>query len=385
MSDRPTEPVVLHVNTAKTWRGGEQQMVYLLGGMQARGLRAEVACQPGSLAAERSRKAGATVHEIPMPFEFDPVAAAGIARLARSGGFNVLHAHTAHAHSIAWTAQHAFAAGCKLIVHRRSEFRPGRGILGLGKVKYLHGVDAYVAISNRMKEILVEAGIEPWRVFPVRSVTDPARFLDVEPDPGLRRSLGIPEDAVVAGNIGYLVGHKDHVNLVDAAAIALKEVPSLWVVIVGSGPLEGEVRRRAEERGIAERVVLTGFRDDIPQLIKMFDLFALSSSEEGLCSTLTDVMASERPIVATNAAGVREAVLDGETGIIVPTRDAEALAGGIVRLARDRELAARMVAKGRERMLSLFTADALTEKTIAAYRRVLAGEVGPDYPIPPEP
>jgi len=380
-----TVPNVLHVNTAKTWRGGEQQMVYLLKGLYARGLRAEVVCLPRSPAAERSRAAGATVNELSMRFEFDPVAAFRLAGLARRGGFNILHTHTAHAHSIAWMARRFLGADCRLIVHRRIEFRPRRGIFGLGSRKYRRRVDAFIAISNRLKEILVEAGVEPWRVFTVRSVTDPERFLKAEPNPALRHALGIPEDAFVVGNIGYLVGHKDHVNLVEAAAVAIREIPGLRVVIVGSGPLKDKIEARARELGIAERVVLTGFRDDVPQLIQMFDLFALSSSEEGICSTLMDVMATGRPIVATNAAGVREAVLDGETGIVVPIKDPAALAAGIVRLHRDKDTARQMVERGRERVLRHFTAEVLTEKTIAVYQRVLAGEVGPDFPIPPEP
>jgi len=378
-------PHVLHVNTARSWRGGEQQMVYLLRGLRERGLRAEAVCQPRSPAAARARAAGALVHELRMRGELDLSAALEIARLVRHGRFDILHAHTSHAHALGWLAKHLFAAGCPLVVHRRSEFPPGRGAFGLGHLKYRLGVDAYIAISNRMKEILVEAGIAPWRVFPVRSVTDPDRFLNAEPNPNLRRDFGIPEDAFVVGNIAYLVPHKDHGNLLEAAAAARRQIPNLWVVIVGSGPLRGHIAMRARGLGLSERLVLTGFREDIPQLIRMFDLFALSSSEEGICSTLLDVMASGRPIVATDAAGVREAVLDGETGIVVPIRDPGALAAAMVQMAQNPDAARQMVERGRERAVRHFDVDALTEKTLAVYRRVLGGEVSPDHPVAPEP
>jgi glycosyltransferase involved in cell wall biosynthesis len=385
MADGETRPEVLHVNTGKTWRGGEQQTVYLLRGLAERGLRAEAVFQAGGPAAQRAREVGASVHELPMRTEADLVAAAKIARLARRLGVNILHSHTAHAHTLASLAKNVLARGCRLVVHRRNEYRPGRGLLGLGRLKYRRGVDAYIAISNRNKEILVDYGIEPWRIFTVRSVTDPQRFTDAAPNPGLRRELGIPEDACVAGNIGYLVTQKDHVNLLDAARIAIGKVPNLWIVIVGSGPLRAQVLRRAEELGLSERVVLTGFRDDIPQLIRMFDLFALSSVAEGLGSVLLEVSACGCPIVATDAAGVREAVPDGEAAIIVPTKDPAALAAGIVRLATEPETARRLAAAARERVARYFTVDALTEQTLAVYRRVLAGEVGPAYPVPPAP
>ena len=181
------------------------------------------------------------------------------------------------------------------------------------------------------------------------------------------------------------MAHKDHNNLLEAAAIARRQIPNLWVVIVGSGPLRDQIVRRARELALSDRLVLTGFRDDIPQLIRMFDAFALSSSQEGICSTLLDVMASGRPIVATDAAGVREAVLDGETGIVVPIKDPQALAAGIVRMACDPQGTRQMGERAQHRAVRHFNVDALTEKTLAVYRRVVAGELGPSYPVEPEP
>ncbi|MDP6439966.1 MAG: glycosyltransferase, partial [Candidatus Brocadiia bacterium] len=307
MAQGETKPSVLHVNDARTWRGGEQQTLYLARGMAARGLRAELVCRPGSALAQKARESGLVVHEVRMRSELDLPAALRIARLARRGSFNILHAHTAHAHALILLARRLFRARCRLVVHRRIEFPVGRRTLGLGRLKYGSGVDAYVAISNGVKESLVAAGIAPWRIFPVRSCTDPERFASAEPDPKLRAELGVPEDAYVVGSVGYLVGHKDHANLLRAAASARESLPNLWVVIVGPGPLREELLKLAEELGMSEHVVLTGFRGDIPQLLLMFDVFALSSSEEGICSSVLAAMASRCPVVGTDAAGVREA------------------------------------------------------------------------------
>jgi glycosyltransferase involved in cell wall biosynthesis len=270
-----------------------------------------------------------------------------------------------------------------VIVHRRIEFPVGRRHPRLARLKYGRGVDAYVTTSNRVKETLVEAGIPDWRVFPVHSVTEPERFLSVRPDPGARREFGIPPDAFVVGNVGHLVGHKDHANLLRAAAGVRDQVPNLWVVIVGPGPLREELGRLAESLGMAGRVVFTGLRSDVARLIYMFDLFALSSSEEGICSTLLEVMSCAQPIVATDAGGVGEAVLDGVTGLIVPVRDSAALAAGILRLARDPDLARRLAEAGRRRVLEHFTVEHMAERTLEVYQRVLAGRVGPEHPIDP--
>lgn len=385
MAQGDRQPNVLHVNDARTWRGGEQQTLYLAQGMIEVGERARIVCRPGCPLADKARAAGVPVHEVRMRMELDLAAAWRIARIARREGCNILHAHTAHAHMLAWLARAVFRAPCHVVVHRRIEFPVAKRHPVVARLKYGRCVDAYIAISNRVRETLVEAGIEPWRIFPVRSVTDPGRFVDAPPDPDLRRQLGIPEDAWVVGNIGYLVDHKDHANLLRAAGRARDHVPNMWVAIVGPGPLHDALAALAGELGLADRVVFTGFRSDIPQIIQMFDLFALSSSEEGICSTLLDVMACGRPIVATDAGGVREAVLHEQTGLIVPIRDSEALAAGIVRMAREGDLARRWAAAGRRRVLENFTVEMLTRRTLAAYQRVLAGEVGPAYPIEPAP
>ncbi len=375
------EPRALHVNEQRGWRGGEQQMLYLARGLRRRSLPTAAVVQPDGMAAERLRRADLDVHELPMRGEADLGAAFRIARLARAHGSNLLHAHTAHAHTLALLAARLWRAPCRVVAHRRIEFPVGRGLLGLGRLKYLHGTDAYLAISNRVKETLVEAAIPEWRVFVVRSATDVERFATAEPNPNLRAELGIPEEAFLVGNIGALVGHKDHRTLLEACRVVRDRIPETWVAVIGEGPLRPSIQQKAESLHMADRLVMPGFRCDVPQLIRAFDVFALSSSEEGLCSTLLEVAAGGCPIVATDAGGVREAVLPDHTGLIVPTRSPRALAEGIVHLAENPARARHFVQQGRERVRRHFSADAMAERTLEVYRRVLRGEVGPDRPI----
>jgi glycosyltransferase involved in cell wall biosynthesis len=346
-------------------------MVYLLRGLRAHGLRAAAVCRRGCPAAAQARQAGARVWEIPMHGELYLPGAASLARIARHHRFDILHAHTAKAHSLASIATNLFQGARHLVVHRRIGFRPGRGLLGWPK--YHLGVDAYITVSEKLRQIMIDAGIEPQRVHTVRSVTDPTRFTPADPDPRLRSELGIPTDAVVMGNVGYLVPHKDHENLLEAIARVARQVPEVWVVIVGSGPLREDLEDKARQLGIADRLVLTGFREDVERLINLFDIFALSSSEEGICSTLFEVMACEKPIVATDASGVAEAVLDGQTGLLVPIKDPRALADAILHLLRNPDQARRYARAGHRRVLEEFTVEKLTEKTLQVYRQVLAG------------
>jgi glycosyltransferase involved in cell wall biosynthesis len=286
MSEPAHEPRVMHVDDQAGWRGGEQQMLYLAEGLARRSIPTGAVLQSGGPAAREAQKAGIEVFELPMRGELDLVAAWRIARLARAGRFNILHSHTAHAHTLILLAAGLFRARCRVVVHRRIEFPVGRSAFGLGRLKYRFGVDAFIAISNRVKETLMDAGVPEWKVFVVRSATDPQRFINAAVSPGLRASLGIPEDAFVVGNVGALVGHKDHGALLEACRIVRGAIPRTWVVIVGEGPLRESIVNAARRLHMLDRLVMTGFRWDVPQLIRMFDVFALSSSEEGMCSAL---------------------------------------------------------------------------------------------------
>ncbi len=380
MSKSSERPCVLHLDEQRGWRGGEQQALYLAKGLHERGYRTAAALWPHGPAVEEFARAGLPVYEIGMHGEVDLGAAERIARVARSGRFNILHAHTAHTHMLALLATYLWPGGCRVVAHRRIEFPVGKGFFGLGALKYRLGVHAYIAISNRVKETLVEAGVPEWRVFVVHSVTAPDRFMNADPDPDLRSRLGIPEGAFVVGNIAALVGHKDHRTLLEACRIVRDAVPETWVVIVGKGGLREQIASKARKMKLADQLVMTGWRRDIPQLIRMFDVFALSSSEEGLCSTLLEVAAGGCPIVATDAGGVREAVLPERTGIIVPTHCPRALAKGILELKENPEKARDYVRRGRQRVQCHFNPDVLTRETLEVYRRVLSGEVGPEHP-----
>ncbi len=381
MERSDVRPRPLHVDEQKSWRGGEQQMLYLARGLRERSFQTASVLQPSSPAVRRFRAAGVPVWETPMRGEIDIPAAGRIARLARKEGFNILHSHTAHAQSLNQLAAHLWGARCRVVAHRRIEYPVGRSLWGAGRLKYRLGVDAYIAISNRVKETLIEAGVPEWRVFVVRSVTNPERFLGVEPDPALREELGIPGDAFLVGNVAALVGHKDHRNLLEAARVVRERIPETWLVVVGEGPRREEIQARARSLHMADRLVLTGFRRDVPRLMKIFDVFALSSSEEGLCSTLLEAAAAGCPIVATDAGGVREAVLPGVTGIVVPVREPLALAEGILQLADNPRQARTLAERGRERVVGEFNPDVLAERTLEVYNRVLNGEVGAHRPV----
>jgi L-malate glycosyltransferase len=364
----------LHLNTERTWRGGEQPTLSLVQGLARRGHVADLVCQEGGELAARARAAGVSTIEVPMRGESDLRAVFRIARRLRESGHDVVHMHTSHAHTLGCLASLVARTG-RRVVSRRVDFSIYRHPFSMSGLKYKHGVDRFVAISAAVRDALVADGVPAARISVVASGVDPERLRGVS-GAGVRESLGIPPGAPLVVNVAHLAWHKAQEFLVRAAPAVLAAIPDARIVIVGDGErrelLEGEIRALGLERS----VLLAGFRTDAPRFMAAADVFVMPSVMEGLCTSILDALLLERPVVAARAGGMPEVVADGVTGFLVPPKDPEALAAAIVRALREPETAARLARAGRERVLREFTADAMVEGTLRVYRELVpsAGE-----------
>jgi glycosyltransferase involved in cell wall biosynthesis len=150
-----------------------------------------------------------------------------------------------------------------------------------------------------------------------------------------RTALGLSPDDTVVGSVGHLSPVKGHADLLEAAAVLARRVPRLRVVLVGDGPLRASLTETARSLGIADRVVFTGVRDDVPVVLAAMDVFALPSRTEGMSNALLEAMAMARPVVATAVDGNADLVRDGVTGRLVPPRDPAALGSALSALLDD--------------------------------------------------
>jgi glycosyltransferase involved in cell wall biosynthesis len=181
-----------------------------------------------------------------------------------------------------------------------------------------------------------------------------------------RRDLGIAADAPVAGFVGRLVDWKGVDYFIRAAVRVASELPEARFLVVGDAVLGEQsyadsMRALARDSGLEEVMVFTGWREDIPSLIRAMDVLVHSSIlPEPLATVIIEAMALERPVVAARDGGVPEMVVEGETGMMVPPRDVEAMAAAVVTILRDRGLAQRMGEAGRRRAAELFELEANT-------------------------
>jgi glycosyltransferase involved in cell wall biosynthesis len=173
-----------------------------------------------------------------------------------------------------------------------------------------------------------------------------------------------PHDDRVIGNVARLAAQKDQRLLVEAAPAILERFPDTRFVVVGEGPLLAELERLAARLPFE----FTGERDDVPDLLSGFDVFAFPSRFEGLCLAVIEAQAAGLPVVATPVGGIRETVVDGETGLLVPVGDAGALADAVCRLLEDPELGRKLAVAARARVHERFSLAALIQRTLTFYK-----------------
>lgn len=363
----PARLRVLHVDSERPWRGGENQILLLLRRQRGAGDDPHVAAPAGSALAHRAAAEGFPVHPVPMRGTWDLPSAFALAGLHRRLRPDVVHWHAARAHALGLLAARLAPVPAR-ILSRRVDF-PVRGSLG-SRLLYADPADRIVAISEGVREALVRSGVRPDRIRVVPSGIDLAPFDAPCDRAALRARMGIARETVLAVNVAALAPHKSQTTLLNAAARLRDRAPAVRVWIAGEGPLRAPLLEEHASLGLGDRVRFLGFRTDVPDLLRAADIFCISSWLEGLGTSILDAMAAGLPVVATRVGGIPEAVTDGQTGLLVPPRDPERLADALAALAADPDRRARM---GRQARLKVraFSADLTAERTRAVYKEAL--------------
>ena len=194
---------------------------------------------------------------------------------------------------------------------------------------------------------------------------------DISGHDGKDPPLEIPQDTVSIGIVGRLSEIKNHFNFLDAAASITKETDNVRFFIVGSGPLRSRLEEYASDKGIQGHTVFTGYRADIGEILDQIDISVVSSDSEGLPMVVLESMAAGTPVVSTAVGGIPELVVDGETGILVPPGNPQALSDAILNLVRDTDLRNAMGKASMSRVELNFSTVIMVEKYCAAYDKLL--------------
>jgi glycosyltransferase involved in cell wall biosynthesis/lysophospholipase L1-like esterase len=238
----------------------------------------------------------------------------------------------------------------------------------------VRSADGVFSISRFVTETVVATGADRARVHTILNGIDPSRWDPALDGQGIRREFGVPHDAPLLASVSRLFAQKGQRELVRALALVRKEVPNVRLLVVGADALEvhgssftEELKVIARELGVADSVVFTGERSDVPEIMAACDVFTLPSFEEPFGLVFLEAMAMRRPVVALDNGGAPEVVEHGLSGLLSPAEDVDALARNILTLLKDPELRARMGAHGRARVLEYFTGQRMARDAGRAY------------------
>jgi glycosyltransferase involved in cell wall biosynthesis len=365
----------LHVDTARTWRGGQNQVLLTVNGLRSIGDRAALVAHPDG---ELRRRAAEGLELIPIAprTEMDFSAAWKFSRLLKRLEPDIIHAHDPHGVAMASLALSLGAGSARawrapaLVASRRVDFHLKSNSFSRWKYRQ---VDCFIAASEAIRTMLVADGVEAARAVTVHEGIDVEHVL-AAPPVNVHEAFWLPHHAPVVGNVAALVPHKGQRYLVDAAHLVVQQLPDARFVILGEGELREHLEKQVHEHRLEKHVLLPGFRTDVLGCIKGFDLFAMSSVTEGLGTSLLDAMACSRAIVGTRAGGIPEIVEDGVTGLLVPPRDHAGLAAAIVRMLKDDDGRRRMGDAGFARVNDRFTVERMVEQTADVYARVTSNK-----------
>jgi glycosyltransferase involved in cell wall biosynthesis len=353
---------------ADYFTGAAIQLRDLAIGLAARGHVVTVATPPSELWAERMREAGVGHVAVPMRRAWDVRAAWRLAKVIRAGNIQVAHAHKGRARTLALLAG-LMGARSKLVLNRGVSFHVPR----VRRVGYTsRRVHAIVAVCESIKRDLVATGVPAQKIEVIYSGTDVARFhpgLDGGP---IRRELGLAPEHVLITQIGVR-SWRGWQDVLDAMARLAPAEPGARLLFVGAPPPRiVELGERARERGLDGRVLVLGHREDVPQILTASDVVVDASyAGAGLTGSIREALACERPVVATDLAGMPELVVDGETGLLVPPRDPDALAQALRRVLENPTWAQTMARAGCKRVDAHFSLRAKLDATEALYRRLV--------------
>jgi glycosyltransferase involved in cell wall biosynthesis len=344
---------ILQINTEKGWRGGERQTLLTVEALRGAGVTVTLLCRKNGALYKKAEAAGVNV--VGVKGFFDSL------WYIRFNGtkYDLVHAQTARGYNAALFG--TLFSRLPVICGRRVAFAPHGG---WGRWKYRRAT-AVVAVSQAVRNVLSEAGCVAEIISDMHE--------PVNPDPERVRQLRERYQLVgkrVVGVVAALTPEKDPLTMVHAALHVFERLPDVRFVHIGSGPLEREVRKEREDAGLTDVYLLHGCEPAAEALFGLFDVFTMSSLQEGLGSSVLDAFHHEVPVAATAAGGLAE-LIDGR-GLLSTPGDPDRLGENIVTLLSDGALCRRYTIEAKRYLKEHHSRSVIVEQTLSLYRRVLS-------------
>ena len=368
-----SNPTILHISTAPTWRGGEQQLAYLLTELKNKAINHIVICPVNSpmmkFCQENNIEFFSYVRKGALSFK----AAKIIKDL--SCRVDVMHAHDAHAHSLAYLSSILYSVVTPLVIHRRVIF-PIKNKFFTRKKYAMQNLAKVISISKEVQTICRTYGVAKEKLALIHSAIDANKF-SRESKHKLRTEYHVPTDDHVIGYVAALTSEKDQTTFIKTAQQLLVDKLEATFFLIGAGRDQEQLESLIAELGLQAKIIITGFRNDIPDILPELDLFLFTSTKEGLGTSVLDAFASGVPVVATDSGGIRDIIHHDKTGLMTAVGDVPALVQQVKRVVNDPELRKRLIENSQE-LLQQFNSNTMATKTLALYKEILDDNTNSD-------
>lgn len=372
---------VLQIIQGSKYAGGEKVAYQIAKGLDRQKYDSIVACYPNGIFADMLREAGVEVFKADMCSKYNILTIFRLAKFMRQRHIDIVHTHGSRANFYGRLAARiarvpAIISTIAIILGREShaDVNVVKRKLYIIIDKLTSGfVDKFLVLSEIHRNALAnDYNIDLSRIEKIYNGIELGEYNN-EPNKGyiIRKEMNISQESQIVGFIGRLAIEKGLSFLLQAFPKVITVFPDVKFLIVGDGSLRVELESLAERLNTHDNCIFTGFRKDIPNILSAIDIFTMSSLFEGMPMVILEAMASSKPVISTDVGGISELVVDGETGILVPPQDPDALAEAIITLLKDKQKAKQMGIAGRKRVEEYFDVKVMVRRTEEVYEELI--------------
>jgi glycosyltransferase involved in cell wall biosynthesis len=374
---------ILYVESSRSWGGQEYRTCLEINWLNAHGHQAWLVCNPDSQVHSKALELGTHLVTMPLGSRVDLLTSWRIWKLCRQGRIDLLKTYSSKDH---WLCLPLYLCGIPL--SRARCITDPIGSKGRAFV-FKHGCSNIVADASVIKRELVnEYGVDPAKIEVIGSAVDLEKFKPPRDRTKFRREIGVGADTPLIGNVGMIRPDKGQLILVEAAPLVLEKRPDARFVVVGQGTgilKRGiNVRNAIDRAGLADKIIMAGYRWDTPDVYAGCDMIVIASLRtEASPIVLREAFASGRPVIATKVGDIPEIVEHRQNGLLIEAGDAKVLAAAILEFICDPNLAARCAANGLRYAKDHFSFDEMMKAKLRADIALVGNGVDPAASVSP--
>lgn len=357
---------IAFIDKQRSWTGQTKRTLLIVSSLDRKRFEPIAICQPGSVLSKKLRELNVPVSEVRMDGIRQFRAILKVKHILQYNKIDIVDTHGYRDHIISVFA--ARLAGTKVILRTKHNAVPLKSGL-FSRFVYNTLTTRVITISEHIRRVLIESGMRPDNVTTIYSSVDLEKFSPREKSPSILQEFGLTEQTQVLGMVARIHQSKGFNYLLDAIPSIVKPGVDRKFLIIGKG--RDKLIDRLKELDIEQNVIAPGFREDVPEVLSVVDVFVLPSLREGLGTAILEAMAMGKPIISTRVGGIPEAVQHEVNGLLVPPADTPALAEAIKDLLAEKEKRLTMGRQSRKIAEQRFSHTDMISKIQSFYRRVL--------------